>query len=118
MGKSGDLDPPGVHQDEPGVVEFDGPLDKRGNYRVILGGVGAGDENHVGVGDVADGVGHCSTSKRGGQTGHRGAVSETGAVINAVGFQDRPGEFLSDVVLLVGDPGRGEDPEGVRAVVV
>ena len=77
-------------------AEFDGPFDKAGDHRMVLGGVGAGDQDHIGVFDIGDGVRHCATSESCGQTGHGGAMSETGAMVDVVGFKHRPGEFLSN----------------------
>ena len=85
---------------------------------MVFRGVGAGDQDDVGLLDIGDGVGHRATSERCGQTGHGGAVSETGAVIDVVGLEHRPGEFLGDVVFLVGDPGRGQHADAVAAVGV
>jgi hypothetical protein len=85
---------------------------------MVFGGVGAGDEDDVGLSDVGDGVGHRATSECCGQTGHGGAVSETGAMVDVVRLQHRPGEFVGDIVFFVGDPGRGQHPDGVAAVGV
>ena len=43
-------------------------------------------------------------------------MSETCTVIDAVGFENRPGEFLGDVVFLVGNSGRRQYGKAVRAV--
>jgi len=45
---------------------------------MVLSGVAAHDEDHVGIRNVGPAVSHGSPAKRGGQTGHRGAVSKTG----------------------------------------
>src|SRR5215813_9915359 len=47
---------------------------------MVLGGVAPHDENHVCVGNVGPAVRHSSAAKRGGQTGHRWAVSKTGLI--------------------------------------
>jgi hypothetical protein len=41
-----------------------------GQNRMIFGGVGSGDQNHLGILDVTDGVGHGTASECCGQTGH------------------------------------------------
>ena len=52
-------------------------------------------------------------SKCGGQTDHRGAVSEPGAVIDIVGAEYRPRHLHEKVVLLIGHLCGAE--EGQRA---
>jgi len=44
-------------------------------------GIAAHNQNQVGVLDVDPVVGHCATAVRGGQTGHRRAVSDPGLII-------------------------------------
>ena len=85
---------------------------------MIFSRVGPGDQNGIGFFDAADGIGHCSASERGGQTGHRRAVSETGAVIDIIGLQYSPAEFIGQVVFLIADPGRREHPDTVSAVLL
>ena len=49
--------------------------DEPESHRVVLGRVAAHRQNDIRVADVRPAVGHRSSSERGGQTGHRGAVS-------------------------------------------
>ena len=65
---------------------------------------------------VGDGVGHRPASKRDGQTGHRGSVSESGAVIDIVGSDRCPHEFLHQIVFFVGRPGAAKAGNGIRPV--
>src|SRR5207237_7956712 len=51
-----------------------GPLGPAG---MVLRGIGAHGENDVGVLDVDPAVGHRTAAERGGQTGHRGTVSNS-----------------------------------------
>ena len=83
---------------------------------MVFGGIGAGDQNDIGLFNTIDGIGHGTAAKRCGQTGHSGRMSETGAVIDAVGFKHRPGKFLGNVIFLVGDSGRGQHRQTVGAV--
>ena len=71
-------------------------------YRVGFRGVGANSQNAGGLTDIVDGVGHRPTTEGCGQTGHSGGMSEPGTVVNIVGAQYRPAQFLGNVVILVG----------------
>ena len=92
----------GLDDDELGAALADGPLHVHAHDGVILRRVGARGEDHVGKLDLVHGVRHGTAAEGGGQPGHRGAVSETRAVIDIVGPDRRPHEFLEDVVVLVG----------------
>ena len=81
---------------------------------MVLRGVGAGDQDDLRLFDVPDGVGHGTASERCGQTGHSGRVSETRAVIDIVGSDHRPCEFLGKVVFLVGDSRAAQNPDRIR----
>ena len=65
------------------------------------GSVGTNGENAGSLTDFYNRVGHCSATEGGGQTGHRGAMSETGTVIDIIRPQHRPREFLDNIVVLV-----------------
>ena len=72
----------GINRDELGaaiVAGLEGPLK---SARVILGRVGPHDENDIGILDVLPVIGHRSATKRGGQTGHRGAMSYASLVVD------------------------------------
>ena len=100
--------PPGLGLSLVNLSSFEGPpflrfQDVTGDQRMGLGGVGAGDEKALRLGaELRDRVGHCSTAKRGDQTGHRGGVSEASAVIHVIGANHCAGELLEEIVLLVG----------------
>ena len=51
--------------------------------------------------DLTDGVGHSTAAETGGQTGHRGGMSETGTVVYIVGLHYCAGKFLSEIIFLV-----------------
>ena len=68
---------------------------------MIFRRVAAHDQNDVCVGDVGPAVRHGPAAKRGGQTGHRGAVSKTGLIF--VGDDaETEAELAEQVVDLVG----------------
>ena len=80
---------------------------------VGVGGVGAGDEDHVRLQHIADPVGHGAAAQGGGQARHRGAVAEPGTVIHIVGTHGGPHKLLEEIVILIGGTGAGEARHGV-----
>src|SRR6266550_2580351 len=64
--------------------------------------VGAGDDGHVGVDDVAVGGGDRAGADALEQRGHAGGVAQPGAVVHVVGVEARPDQLLEEVGLLVG----------------
>ena len=60
------------------------------------------------LGDVADRVGHCAAAEAGHQTGDSCAVSQPRTVIDVVGSDHLPRQFVDQVVLLAGALRRGE----------
>jgi len=64
-----------IDADQLGVARllgFDRPLEAAG---MVLSGVAAHDQDDIGILDVDPTVGHRPAAERGGQTGHRGTVS-------------------------------------------
>ena len=118
IGEFGNLDLSRINHNQLGTFELDRPFDIGGENRVVLGCVGSRDQNNVGIFNIADWVCRGATSKTRGQTGHCGRVSETGAVIDIVGLYYRPGEFLKQVVLLIGDPGGYQHSNTIRAIFI
>ena len=86
--------------------------------RMGLLGVGADDEDDLHALDLADGVGHCPGTEYGGQSGHRGGVSETGAVVDVVRADPRAHELLECVIFFIRAACRGKAADGVGAVLV
>jgi hypothetical protein len=62
---------------------------------MVFGCIGTGDQNNIRFLDILDGVGHRSASERCGQTGHCGAMSEPGAMIDVVCLQHPPANFCA-----------------------
>ena len=85
---------------------------------MICRGIGADDEDAIGFFNSVDGIGHGSRSECGGKTCHRRGVSEPGAVVHVVGAKHRAGQFLCQVVLLVGHFGGDKNADTVWAVLV
>src|SRR6266566_8886977 len=70
--------------------------------------VGAGDDGHVGVDDVAVGGGDRAGADALEQGGDAGGVAEPGAVVHVVGVEAGPDQLLEEVGLLVGALRRAE----------
>ena len=75
--------------------------DLNANDGVALRGIGTDDEYAICMPDFIDGVGHGSAAERCDQTGHRGRMSETGAVVDVVRTDYRAGKFLQQVIFFV-----------------
>ena len=67
-----------------------------------FGGIAAYDKDTSRLPNLIDGIGHGTATETGGQTGHRRGMSEAGTVVQIVSLHHRAGEFLSQVILLVG----------------
>src|SRR3972149_11291853 len=80
--------------------------------------VGADDPYQRRALQLRDRVAHRPPSYHDRQTGDRGGVSGTGAVIDVVGADNRAGELLEQVVRLADGAGGGPQAEGVRAVTL
>ncbi len=93
------------------------PFHLKTQHGVSFSRVRAGDQEDIGFHNVPNGVGHRSRANGRGQTGHAAAVSETGAVVDIIGANDRPGQFLEQVVFFVGAFGGGKEGDTVGAVV-
>ena len=113
--QKGHLGGTGIDHDDLGAF-FSAPEDPLGGDGMVFGGVGADDEDALGVGQLRDGVGHGAGTESRGQTDHGGAMSESGAVIDVVGADGGPGKFLDQVVFFVGDLGGGQHRHRVGAV--
>ena len=85
---------------------------------MVFGGVGPGNQDHIGFFDIADGICHGATAECCGQTGHGGGMSEPGAMIDIVGFKNRPGKFLGNIIFFIGDPGGGQNTDTVGPVFI
>src|ERR1700675_89002 len=77
---------------------FNRPLEAAG---MVLGGIAAHDQHHVGVLDVDPAIGHCAASEGGPQTGDRWAVSNAGLVFQVADPQAAHA-FYDQIIELVG----------------
>ena len=67
-----------------------------------LGCICTDSQETSGVTEITDIIRHGAAAEGSGQTGHSGGMSETGTVVNTVGTQYRSGEFLDNMVILIG----------------
>src|SRR5881397_3532741 len=76
---------------------------KRGSTATSLAlrRVAAHCQDDIRVGDVGPAIRHCPSSERGGQTGHRGAVSYSCLLFNRDDTEAGPEGLLDEVVVLV-----------------
>jgi len=70
-----------IDGNELGLTDALGFHDEAKAHRMILGRIAAHDEDDIRVRDVRPPVRHGPTAERGGQTGHRWAVSKTGLIL-------------------------------------
>ena len=85
-----------------------GLLEERAGDGVIRRRVGTGDDDDVGVGDVAVGGGHRARADALEQRCNRRGVTQPGAVVDVVRAEPGAQELLEEVGLFVGALGRAE----------
>jgi len=111
MGPLGGTGTAGVDGEEAGAAAdaFKDMVEEDG---VGLAGVGAPEDDEVGVFNflIRAGAASCSENRR--QTDDAGGVSGAVAGVDVVGADDLPGELLGEVVDFVGRLGAGEEAEG------
>ena len=100
-GKPGQLDLPRIDEKQLRTI-FYGIDHPRSDEGMLRRGVGTGDQEQIRILKFPDGIGHRSRTECGGQTDHRCAVSEPGAVIDIVGAERRPGHLHEQIVFLIG----------------
>ena len=86
--------------------------------RVRLDAVRADHEDDVGVLDILEGVRRGAGAEREREPRDGRSVADTRAVVDVVGLEGHPREFLHDVALFVRSPARDLEAEGVRPVLV
>ena len=86
--------------------------------RVILGRVGADDDDELGVLDRGEGRGHRARADAFDQPRHRRGVAESRAVIDVVGAEAGTDQLLEEIGLLVGALGRAEARQRLAAMLV
>jgi len=105
----------GVDTDELGLALALGVHHEAEADGMIFRRITAHDQNDIGVGDVAPAIGHCPSSKCGGQTDHRGAVSKPGLVFVGNNAEAET-EFTEQEVDLVGIGAAADEADGVEAI--
>ncbi len=96
-----------IHVDHFGAIPERGPEIRVENDRVLLGGIGPTDQEHVGFAQVVGRVRHRADVELFAHRGDSRGVTESGAVVDRVG-PDLAGDLLEEVVLLVRTVRRGE----------
>jgi hypothetical protein len=114
-GRAHQLDPSRVRDDERRSVA-QAPLDPRAEDRVGIGGVGADDEDDVGLVDRLEVLGAGRRAERLAEPIPGGGVADPSAGVDVVVAEGGPHHLLDDVDLLVGAPRRGDAADGVEAV--
>lgn len=82
-----------------------------------LGRIAAHQQQHLGLVDVLQGVGGRAAAENGGQPGHRGAVTDAGAVVDVVGAHHGAHELLEEVALFIRAAAGRNPHDGRRAGV-
>ena len=85
-------------------------------HRMVLGRVAAHGQHDVRITDVGPPIGHRAAAERGGQTGHRRAVSYSGLLLDREDAEARAERLHEEVVDLVG-VGAAADHAGRRQAV-
>ena len=106
-----------VHDDELGAA-LGGLLEEGRGDRMVLGRVGADDDDEVGVLALVEGRGHRGRADAFQQRRHRRGVAEPRAVIDVVGAEAGAHQLLEQIGLFVRALGRAEAGERLRAVAV
>ena len=93
-------------------------LEKGRGDRMILGRIGADDDDEIGILALVEGRGHRRRADAFEQRRHRRGVAQPGAVIDIVGAETGAHQFLEQIGFFVGAFGRAETGERVRPVAV
>ena len=108
--------PARVGHDQLGAVILGGLLDVGGGDRVVHRGVGADDDDDLGVQRRLEGRGDGAGVQPFHQRGHRGGVAQPGAVVHVVRAEAGAHQLLEQVGLFVRAFGRAEPGQRLRAV--
>ncbi len=102
VGMVRDLRTAGIHDDQGLAGAFTAFLRKGGGHRVVLGGVGADDHDHLGLMTSATGLETAPEPIICKQGRHRRGMAEPGAVIDVVAAKAGADQLLEQVGLFVG----------------
>src|SRR5581483_4409527 len=106
-----------IHDDEPGVA-LGRLLEEGGGDRVVLGRIGADDDDDVGVLALVEGRRHRARADAFQERRHRRGVAQPRAVVDIVGAEAGAHQLLEQVGLFVRALGRAEAGERLGAVAV
>ena len=93
-------------------------LEEGGGDRMVLGRIGADDDDDVGILALVEGGGDRRRADRLEKRRNRGGVAQSRAVIDVVGAEAGAHEFLEEISLLVRGLGRAEAGERLRAIAI
>jgi hypothetical protein len=106
-----------IHHDELGAA-LGRLLEKGRGDRMVLGGIGADDDDDVGVLAFVEGCSDRSRPNTFEQSRHRRGMAQPGAMIDIVGAETGAHQLLEQVSLFVGAFGRAEAGQRLRPVAV
>ncbi|OQC12950.1 MAG: hypothetical protein BWX79_01100 [Alphaproteobacteria bacterium ADurb.Bin100] len=116
-GVAGNVGAPRVGQHQPGTPAHS-VLDPRGAHRVVGRGVGADDEDEIGMLHVPHRVAHRAGAHAFEQRGHTGGMAQAGAVVHVVAAKAGAHQLLEQVGLFVAALGGAETRQRLLAVCV
>ena len=106
----------GIGHEELGPAAHHRLPQHRPKHRMLLRRVGVDDKECSRLlGHIVHRVTHRSGSERHSQPGHGGRMAEPGAMVDITGQENLPGEFLQQIILLVGAFGRRHHAKSLRA---
>ena len=109
--------PARIHHDELGAA-LGRLLEEGGGDRMVLGRIGADDDDDVGILALVEGRGHRRRADAFEQRRHRRGVAQPRAVIDIVGAETGAHEFLEQIGFFVRALGRAEAGQRLRPVAV
>src|SRR5207248_1076135 len=109
--------PARIHDDELRAA-FGRLLEEGGGDRMVLGRIGADDDDDVGILALVEGGRDGPRADRLEQSRDRGRVAEPRAVVDIVGPEAGTHQFLEEIRLLIRGLRRAEASERLRAVAV
>ena len=107
----------GIHDDQ-GLARASGLLEEGRGNRMVLGRVGAGHDDHVGIRAGGEGGGHRPRTDALEERHHRRSVAQARAVVDVVGAEAGADQLLHQVCLFVGALGGAESGHRPRPVPI
>ena len=88
-------------------------LHERRRHRVVVGGVGADDENGLGLQTIGERIGHRTAANLLHQGRYGGGMTQPRAVIDVIGAEHRADQLLKEIIVFVRALGRAESGQGL-----